>query len=37
MRNMMGEAGKKRVINNFSIEKYVSEVSAVFSELTASS
>jgi len=36
MRNMMGEAGKKRVINNFSIEKYVSQVSAVFSDLTAS-
>ncbi|MDP6388194.1 MAG: glycosyltransferase, partial [Candidatus Pacebacteria bacterium] len=37
MRKKMGEAGKKRVINNFSIEKYVSQVSAVFSDLTASS
>ena len=36
LRKSMGDAGRKRVIENFSIEKYVSKVSAVFSELTES-
>jgi glycosyltransferase involved in cell wall biosynthesis len=33
LRREMGEAGKKRVIENFSIEKYVNQVSSVIKEV----
>lgn len=35
MRKEMGQAGRKRVIKNFSVEKYVSGVSKTFSEVLA--